>query len=97
MAITRDDVLKVSLLARLLLSERELDTMTVQLGGILQYMDLLGEVNTEQVEPMAHAVEMSDVFREDRESAGLARDQALANAPHRDHECYLVPAVLGET
>jgi len=96
MAISRDEVKKVSLLARLLLSEEELEKMTVQLGQILQYIELLGEVDTAQVEPMAHAVEMSDVFREDRVRPGLPRDQALANAPHCDDECYLVPAVLGE-
>lgn len=97
MGISRDDVNKVSLLARLLLSEEELDKMTVQLGQILQYMESLNAVDTESVEPMAHAVEMSDVFREDRLGASLARGQALANAPHHDDECYLVPAVLGET
>lgn len=96
MAISREDVGKVSLLARLLLSEAELDKMTVQLGRILQYMETLNEVDTQHVEPMAHAVEMADVFRPDRQSASLAREQALANAPHRDDECYLVPAVLGE-
>jgi aspartyl-tRNA(Asn)/glutamyl-tRNA(Gln) amidotransferase subunit C len=97
MAITREDVAKVSLLARLVLSEDELDRMTVQLGQILQYVDLLGEVNTDGVAPMAHAVEMSDVFRDDRPRDSLPRGQALANAPHHDDECYLVPAVLGET
>ncbi|HIQ19818.1 MAG TPA: Asp-tRNA(Asn)/Glu-tRNA(Gln) amidotransferase subunit GatC [Planctomycetes bacterium] len=96
MKITRDEVEKVSLLARLLLSERELEAMTQQLGRILEYMDLLGEVNTEGVEPMAHAIEVSNVFRQDRVEPGLAREEALANAPHRDEECYLVPAVLGE-
>ena len=96
MAIARDDVKKVSLLARLVLSAEELDRMTVQLGQILQYMELLNEVDTRHVEPMAHAVEMSDVFRPDQVRASLARDQALANAPHHDDECYLVPAVLGD-
>jgi aspartyl-tRNA(Asn)/glutamyl-tRNA(Gln) amidotransferase subunit C len=96
MAISRDEVQKVSLLARLLLSEEELGTMTVQLGQILEYIELLGEADTAQVEPMAHAVEMCDVFREDLARPGLPRGQALTNAPHRDDECYLVPAVLGE-
>ena len=50
----------------------------------------------EKVEPMAHALEDSDVFREDRVRPGLDREEALANAPLRDGECYLVPAVLGE-
>ncbi|MGA2031885.1 MAG: Asp-tRNA(Asn)/Glu-tRNA(Gln) amidotransferase subunit GatC [Thermoguttaceae bacterium] len=96
MAISREEVEKVSLLGRLLLSEEELDRMTHQLGEILSYMDLLRAVDTEQVEPMAHALEVCDVFREDRARPGLDCQQALANAPHRDDQCYLVPAVLGE-
>ncbi len=96
MAIAREEVEKVSLLGRLLLTEEELDTMTHQLGDILGYMDLLGEVDTEHVEPMAHALEVANVFREDKAGQSLNRDDALANAPHRDAEYYLVPAVLGE-
>ena len=96
MAISREQVEKVSLLGRLLLSEEELDKMTSQMGQILEYMDLLSEVDTEQVEPMAHALDVSNVFRDDRVRPSLERDQALDNAPNRDHECYLVPAVLGE-
>jgi len=96
MAISREEVEKVSLLGRLLLSEEELDKMTTQLGRILEYMDLLSEVDTDGVEPMAHAFDFADVFRDDQVRASLDRDQALANAPNRDDECYRVPAVLGE-
>jgi aspartyl-tRNA(Asn)/glutamyl-tRNA(Gln) amidotransferase subunit C len=96
MAITRKEVQQVSLLGRLLLSDQELDQMTAQLGAILQYMELLGEVNTDGIEPMAHALDVSDVFREDLKRPSLDREEALANAPLRDAECYLVPAVLGE-
>ena len=96
MSLSREDVEKVSLLGRLLLSDEELDTMTTQLGAILHYMDLLAEVDTDHVEPMAHALDVSNVFRDDQLRPGLDREEALANAPHRDAECYLVPAVLGE-
>jgi len=96
MAISREEVEKVSLLARLLLSEAELERMTSQLSQILDYMDLLGEVDTEGVEPMAHALDVSNVFRPDEVRPSLAREAALANAPSRDDECYRVPAVLGE-
>jgi aspartyl-tRNA(Asn)/glutamyl-tRNA(Gln) amidotransferase subunit C len=94
--ISRAEVEKVSLLGRLLLSDAEIDTMTHQLGDILAYMDLLTEVDTEHVQPMAHAVEVTDVFRGDEVRPSLDREQALANAPNRDAECYLVPAVLGD-
>ncbi len=96
MGISRAQVEKVSLLSRLLLSDAELDKMTAQLGDILKYMELLGEVDTSGVEPMAHAIEVSNVLRDDEVRPSLDREQALANAPHRDTECYLVPAVLGE-
>ena len=94
MSLTRAEVEKIALLSRLLLSEDELQRMTVQLGGILGYMDLLAEVDTTGVEPMAHARDLSNVFRDDVVRPSLDREQALANAPHRDAECYLVPAVL---
>ena len=96
MSLSRQEVEKVSLLARLLLSEEELDRMTSQLGEILSYMDLLAEVDTERVEPMAHALDVCDEFRDDEVRPSLERRAALANAPNRDSECYLVPAVLGE-
>jgi aspartyl-tRNA(Asn)/glutamyl-tRNA(Gln) amidotransferase subunit C len=96
MKISREEVEKVSLLGRLLLSEEELDRLTGQLGEILAYMDLLAEVDTEGVEPMAHAMEVRDVFRGDEIRPSLGREQALGCAPHRDAECYLVPSVLGE-
>ena len=96
MSLTRADVEKVSLLGRLLLSEQELDTMTHQLTRVVGYVEQLNEVNTEGVEPMAHAVEMHNVFRDDELRPSLPREAALANAPKRDSECYRVPAVLGE-
>jgi aspartyl-tRNA(Asn)/glutamyl-tRNA(Gln) amidotransferase subunit C len=94
--LTREDVEKVALLARLKLSDEELALMTSQLGQIVGYVEQLGELDTDEVEPMAHAVEVTDVFRPDELRESLPRDAALANAPKADGECYLVPAVLGE-
>ena len=96
MSISREQVEKVALLARLRLSPQELDTMTTQLGAVVSYVEQLGELDTEEVEPMAHAVELTNVFRPDEPKPSLDRAAALANAPHHDAECYLVPAVLGE-
>jgi aspartyl-tRNA(Asn)/glutamyl-tRNA(Gln) amidotransferase subunit C len=96
MSLSRDDVRKVSLLARLLLSEDELDKMTEDLGKIVGYVDQLGELDTEDIQPMAHAVELVNVFAEDAVRPSLPREEALANAPKRDDECYRVPAVLGD-
>ena len=96
MSLSRDDVRKVSLLARLLLSEDELDKMTDDLGKIVGYVAQLGELDTEDIQPMAHAVELVNVFAEDEVRPSLPREEALANAPKRDDECYRVPAVLGD-
>jgi len=96
MALTRADVEKVALLARLRLTEAELDVMTNQLAQIVGYVDLLGEAAVEGVDPMAHAVEMTNVFAEDKVEPSLPREAALANAPRHNGRGYLVPAVLGE-
>ncbi len=96
MSLTRADVERVSLLGRLLLSDSELDKMTEQMGRTVGYIEQLSELNTDNVQPMAHALEMHNVFAEDTLGASLPRESALANASKKDAECYLVPAVLGE-
>jgi aspartyl-tRNA(Asn)/glutamyl-tRNA(Gln) amidotransferase subunit C len=96
MSLSGADVEKVSLLGRLLLTESELETMTTQLGRVVGYVEQLNEVKTDGVQPMAHALDMHNVFRDDVLAASLPRDAVLANAPKRDSECYRVPAVLGE-
>jgi aspartyl-tRNA(Asn)/glutamyl-tRNA(Gln) amidotransferase subunit C len=92
--LTRDEVAKVALLGRLKLSADELDRMTVQLGRVLEYVDILNDVDTQNVEPMAHAIELRDVFREDVPVPSLPREDALANAPKTDGRCFVVPAIL---
>ena len=100
MSLTRQEVEKVSLLGRLLLTPEELDRLTSQLGGIVQYIEQLAELDDEikakSVRPMAHAVEMTNVFRADEVCPSLDRAAALANASQQDQQFYLVPAVLGE-
>jgi aspartyl-tRNA(Asn)/glutamyl-tRNA(Gln) amidotransferase subunit C len=96
MSISRQDIEKVALLARLQLTDDELSKMTVELAQIVGYVDQLGEVDTNGIEPMAHAIETANVFRDDVVAGSLPRNEALANAPHRDERGYLVPAVLGE-
>ncbi len=92
--LTREEVAKVAHLARLKLSDQELDTFTSQLGQVLEYVDVLNEIDTENVEPMAHAIEVSNVFREDEVCSSLSRDAALQNAPLSDGKYYLVPQIL---
>jgi aspartyl-tRNA(Asn)/glutamyl-tRNA(Gln) amidotransferase subunit C len=96
MSLSRADVEKVALLARLRLNNDELATMTDQLAQIVGYVDQLSDVDTSNVEPMAHAIELSNVFKDDRVAPSLPQSEALANAPHHNERGYLVPAVLGD-
>jgi len=96
MTLPPGEIAKVALLARLRLGEEEAAKMADQLGDIVSYIDQLNELDTTDVEPMAHAIEAVNVFAADEPAASLPRDQALANAPNRDDECYRVPAVLGD-
>ena len=96
MPLTREQVEKVSLLGRLELTEAELAAMTEQLGAVLGYVEQLAQLDTSAVQPMAHAVETHNVFRDDVVRPSYERQEMLANAPHSDGEFYLVPAVLGE-
>ena len=94
MSLTAQDVRWVAHLARLRLSDAELDTMTRQLSKILDYVNQLQQVNTEGVEPLAHALEIHNVFRADEPAPSLPVEAALANAPDRRGDFYGVPAVL---
>ncbi|MEZ6119863.1 MAG: Asp-tRNA(Asn)/Glu-tRNA(Gln) amidotransferase subunit GatC [Pirellulaceae bacterium] len=96
MSLNRSDVEKVALLARLQLSEVEVDAMTKQLGKIVAYVEMLSELDTNDVQPMAHAVELENVFADDVVRPSLDRMDALKNAPKADEECFRVPAVLGD-
>ncbi|MCO6047267.1 Asp-tRNA(Asn)/Glu-tRNA(Gln) amidotransferase subunit GatC [Aeoliella sp. ICT_H6.2] len=96
MSLTSDDVEKVALLARLMLSPDELESMTAEMQQIVGYVDQLAEVDTTGIEPMAHAVELRNVTKDDNVAPSLPRGEALANAPKHNEEGYLVPAVLGD-
>ena len=94
--LTRDEVEKVAHLSRLALSPAELGEMTTQLAAILSYVALLDEVDTDGVEPMAHAFERSNVLRPDVPTPMLSREQALANAPDSDGRFFTVPQILAD-
>jgi len=94
MSLTLDQVRWVAHLARLDLGEAELEIMTRQLSAILEYVDQLQKINTDQVEPLAHPLPIHDVFRPDEPAPSLPVDAALQNAPDRRGDFYGVPAVL---
>jgi aspartyl-tRNA(Asn)/glutamyl-tRNA(Gln) amidotransferase subunit C len=92
--LTREDVARVAELARLELTPDELDHFTRQLRQIVEYVAQLQGVPTDGVEPLAHAVELTNVFRDDEPAPCLPVDEALANAPKRRDNYFGVPAVL---
>lgn len=94
MALSTVEVSKVALLARLKLTDSELEKFTTQLNAIVGYVEQLQELNTDDVEPMAHPLPLQNVFRADEVRPSLAQDKALANAPKSTNEFYLVPPVL---
>ena len=94
MSLSNADVAKVALLARLRLSPQEIEMFTGQLNSIFDYVAQLQELDTTGVEPLAHGIELRNVFRDDVLGPALPREKALANAPKRNDEGFLVPAVL---
>jgi aspartyl-tRNA(Asn)/glutamyl-tRNA(Gln) amidotransferase subunit C len=92
--IERKDVEHVARLARLALTEAEIERMREQLNGILAYIEKLNELDTSGVEPTAHAVPLLNVMRDDAPGPCLPREEALANAPDRAGEFFRVPRII---
>jgi aspartyl-tRNA(Asn)/glutamyl-tRNA(Gln) amidotransferase subunit C len=97
MSLSRQDVAKVASLARLALSADELDRMTGELQKIVGLVSQLAAVDTTTVAPLAHPLDSENVFRADEPRPSLTTAEALQSAPRHDGECFLVPAVLGES
>lgn len=95
MALTQDEVRKLALLARLELSDQEVETLGPQIDSILGFVAQLSELDTNDVQPMTTALDVDNRWRSDDLTPGLSADQALQNAPSRDDQCFLVPPVLG--
>ncbi len=94
MKLNRKDVEHVALLSRLELSEQELDKFTGQLDAILEYIDVLNQVDTSAVEPMAHVLEIRNVMRADEVQPSLPREAALQNAPDAEDGFFKVPKIV---
>jgi len=94
MSLDRVQVAKIAMLARLSLSEQELDSATDQLGKIVDLFRQLDQVNTDGVEPLVHAIELHNVLAADQVVPSIERELVLKNAPSADDECFRVSAVL---
>ena len=93
--LTLDDVKHVATLARLALPDDRLVKLTGELESILGYIDKLAEVDTSGVEPMAHALPVHNVLREDVPQDALPLEKVLQNAPETDGPFFKVPKVIG--
>lgn len=94
--ISRADVEHVASLARLGLTDEEIDRMQGQLNRILEAIGQLQSVDTSSVGPTAQVIALENVMRDDETRPGLSRDAALANAPLREGDHLRVPVVLEE-
>jgi len=94
--ITRADVAHLARLARLSLTEAELDHFGEQLGGILAAVSRIGDLDTADVPPTSHALAITNVVREDVLRPGLTQDEALAAAPAAEEGRFRVPRILEE-
>ena len=94
MKITTKEVEHVANLARLNLSEQELQKMTTQLDTILTYVDKLEKLDTENISPTTHAFSMTNAFREDVVTTSLSQREALANSPKENGDSFVVPRVI---
>jgi aspartyl-tRNA(Asn)/glutamyl-tRNA(Gln) amidotransferase subunit C len=90
--IDREQVLHVARLARLRLSEDEVETMTGELSGILEHVDRIGKLDLEGVEPTSHVVALENVWRADVPRPSLPQDVALASAPEPVDGAFRVPS-----
>ena len=92
MAITRDEVVHVAKLARLELTEDELERFAGQLNAILEAVGKVSELDLADVEPTLHPLELSNVWAEDEPRPSLPVEETLANAPEREGDAFRVPA-----
>ncbi|UCG07871.1 MAG: Asp-tRNA(Asn)/Glu-tRNA(Gln) amidotransferase subunit GatC [Desulfobacterales bacterium] len=95
MKITKEEVMYVADLARLDLDQASIDKFAEQIATILEYMDLLNQVDTEGIQPTSHAISLTNAFREDEQREHLDRNLVLANAPEKEDGNFIVPKVVG--
>ena len=94
--LSRSDVEHVAHLARLGLSDEEVTVFEGQLNHILEQFAVLSELDTDGIPPTARVIELENVLRDDVVRPGFAVEEALANAPERSGDHFVVPAVLGD-
>jgi len=94
MKLSREEVLHIARLARLGLTEEDVDKFREQLSNILENFDILQQVDTTDVPPTAQSIVLQNVMRNDEVTPSLTAEDILANAPRREGDCFRVRAVL---
>ncbi|MFO7527116.1 MAG: Asp-tRNA(Asn)/Glu-tRNA(Gln) amidotransferase subunit GatC [Ignavibacteriaceae bacterium] len=94
MPVTKKDVEKIAELARLKFSDDELQSFTKDMNRILEYVEKLKELNTENIEPLSHPNRGTNVFRDDELKNSVQPEEALKNAPDKDDKFFKVPKVI---
>ena len=94
MSISSADVDKIAKLAKLDFSEDEREKFTSQLSDIISYMEKLNQLDTKDVEPLAHVNDLMNVSREDKSRPSMEKEEVFKNSPQNDNEFFLVPKVL---
>jgi aspartyl-tRNA(Asn)/glutamyl-tRNA(Gln) amidotransferase subunit C len=94
--ISTDQVKHVANLARLAITEEEAEKFMKQLDAIITFAEQLNELDTENVEPTSHVLDIKNVLREDVPQKGLPREEVLKNAPNEQDGQFKVPSILGD-
>lgn len=94
MSISKKEIEHVANLSRLYLSEGEIETYTEQMNTILEFFGKLNELDTTDVKPTSHALNISNVFRDDKVTVSIPRESALKNAPDEEDGQFKVPPAI---
>jgi len=94
MSITREEIKKIAHLARINVSQAELEQVEKKLVGILALIEKMQEVDTAAIEPMSHALDINQPLREDKVTEKDIRDKSLSLAPHSEQSLFIVPQVI---
>lgn len=94
MKLTREEVAQIAFLARLELSEHEMESLGGHLNRLLENFEKLGELDTESVEPTSHTIPVQNVFRKDAARPSWPQDEVLSNAPERADGTFGVPRIV---
>ncbi len=96
MSVDNKEIIKIAKLAKLKFNDEEIEKFTSQFNEILDYMKKLNEINTDDVKPLSHPLELTNVMREDELKNSIETKAALLNALEKDEQYFKVPKVIKE-